>query len=87
MKTTLEIPDALFRKAKACAASNGQTLKALVTEALQARLARPSETIKSKPWLNVFKGLRRDAAFHAEIARINAVIEEEFERIEPEDMA
>ena len=39
MKTTLEIPDPLFRKAKATAASKGQTLKQFVTEALNEKLA------------------------------------------------
>ena len=38
MKTTLEIPDALFRKAKATAAQQGQTLKEFVTEALTEKL-------------------------------------------------
>ena len=37
-KTTLEMPEALFRKAKAAAASRGQTLKQLVTGALQREL-------------------------------------------------
>jgi hypothetical protein len=39
VKTTLEIPDPLFRRAKATAAERGQTLKQLVTEALQEKLA------------------------------------------------
>ena len=39
------------------------------------------ETDKAKPWLNVVKGLPRTAAFRADTARINAVIEEEFERL------
>jgi hypothetical protein len=39
MKTTLEIPDPLFRKAKATAAQHGQTMKQFVTEALQEKLA------------------------------------------------
>ncbi len=86
MKTTLEIPGALFRKAKVRAASNGQSLKALVTEALEDRLAKPAKADKAKPWLNVFKGLPRTAAFRADTARIKARIEEEFERLEPEDL-
>ena len=40
MKTTLELPEALFRKAKATAARHGQTLKQLVQEALAEKLAR-----------------------------------------------
>lgn len=39
MKTTIEIPDPLFRKAKSKAAERDQTLKELVTEALQEKLA------------------------------------------------
>jgi hypothetical protein len=42
MKTTLEIPDALFRRVKATAAQRGQSLKDFVTEALQLQLARTS---------------------------------------------
>jgi len=33
MKTTIEIPDALFRKAKSLAAARGQSLEDLFTEA------------------------------------------------------
>jgi hypothetical protein len=38
MKTTLELPDALFREAKATAARRGTSLKALFTEALRREL-------------------------------------------------
>jgi hypothetical protein len=34
MKTTLELPDQLFRKAKSTAAERGQTLKEFVTEGI-----------------------------------------------------
>ena len=37
-KTTLEMSDTLFRRAKATAASRGQTLKHLVTVALEKEL-------------------------------------------------
>jgi hypothetical protein len=37
-KTTLEMADTLFRRAKATAASRGQTLKQLVTVALEKEL-------------------------------------------------
>ena len=39
MKTTLEMPDKLFRRAKATAAQRGQSLKQLVTVALERELA------------------------------------------------
>ena len=38
MKTTLEMPDALFRKVKAVAAARGQTMKQVLTAALEREL-------------------------------------------------
>jgi hypothetical protein len=86
MKTTIEIPDPLFRKAKSKAAERGQTLKELVTEALQEKLA--AYTVKARPsepeWMGGFGKLRR---LHKETARIQARIDDAFEIIEPEDRA
>ena len=84
MKTTIEIPDPLFRKAKSRAAERGQTLKEFVTDALQARLATERESGRpgEPPWMGGFGSLRR---LRKETARIQGVIDEEFERIEPED--
>jgi len=83
MKTTLELPDALFRKAKATAARQGQTLKQLVQEALTEKLAR-ADGAKStrKPWMAIAGGLKH---LHAENLRIDRLIATEFEQIEPED--
>lgn len=81
MKTTLEIPDALFRRAKSAAAEQGIPLRELVSEALAERLrGRRGE---DKPWLNTFGKLHR---LRKETARINRIIEEEFDRVEPEDL-
>ena len=80
MKTTLEIPDALFRKAKSAAAEQGIPLRALVSAALEEKLsARKTE---DKPWMKAFGKLRD---LRKETARIDRIIEEEFEKIEPED--
>ena len=38
MKTTIDLPDALYRKAKIRAAERGTTLRALLTESLEAHL-------------------------------------------------
>lgn len=86
MKTTLEIPDALFRRAKSRAAERGQTLKALVTEALQEKLAaRTGKTVSAEPeWMQGFGKLRR---LRKETKRIQARVDEVFEVIEPEDRA
>lgn len=81
MKTTLEIPDPVFRKAKAKAAERGIPLRQFVTEAVEEKLARPIE-IEEKPWLKMIGGLKH---LHKETERIQKIIDEEFEKIEPED--
>jgi hypothetical protein len=84
MKTTIEIPDPLFRKAKSRAAERGQTLKEFVTDALQARLTTERESGRpgEPPWMGGFGRLQR---LRKETARIQGVIDEGFEGIEPED--
>ena len=84
MKTTLELPDPLFRKAKTTAAARGQSLKDFVTEALREKLTPSSRgTASPEPeWMQGFGKLRR---LHRETARVQSVIDEEFEIIEPED--
>lgn len=84
MKTTLEIPDPLFRRAKARAAERGQSLKDFVTDALQARLANDSADVPAgaPPWMAGFGKLGR---LHQETARIQGVIDEAFGEVETED--
>jgi hypothetical protein len=77
VKTTIEIPDALFRRAKSAAAERGIPLRALVSEALADKLSRCNE---DKPWMKSFGKLRN---LHKETARINRIIEEEFGRLSP----
>jgi len=78
MKTTLEIPDVLFRRVKSKAAERGQTLREFVSEALQEKLAAGPE------WRQGFGKLRR---LHEETKRVQARIHEAFEVVEPEDRA
>jgi hypothetical protein len=80
MKTTLEIPDALFRKAKSVAAEQGIPLRELVTAALAEKLQVSASD--DKPWLKSFGKLR---GLHKENMRINRIIEAEFGQIDPED--
>jgi hypothetical protein len=84
VKTTLEIPDPVFRRAKAKAAERGQALREYVTEALQEKLAgrRPRRGAGAPPWM---KGFGRLRSLRRETARIQRVIDKEFEVIEPED--
>jgi hypothetical protein len=79
MKTTLEIPDALFREAKSAAAEQGIPLRELVSAALAEKLR--ARTNKDKPWLKTFGKLR---SLRKESANISRIIEREFGQVEPE---
>ena len=81
VKTTLEIPDSIFRRAKSVAAERGIPLREFVTEAVQEKLASQTKPV-DKPWAKLAGGLKH---LHKETQRINRIIEEEFEKIEPED--
>ena len=55
VKTTIEIPDELFRKTKATAESRGETLRDFIREALTARVAATSAPASdSSGWRSVF---------------------------------
>lgn len=84
MKTTLELSDQLFRRAKATAAERGQSLKEFVTEALRDKLALDSgRALAEEPvWMQGFGKLKR---LHRETVRVQSVIDQEFEVVEPED--
>jgi plasmid stability protein len=81
VKTTLEIPDALFRATKARAASRGESLKSYVCEALRARLESEGAIANEAPgWRRVFGRARAD-----EVREVDAVLEDELEHVEAED--
>ena len=83
MKTTIDIPDPLFRKAKSRAAELGQSLRQLVTDALVAKLESPGEPANRDPqWMSGFGGLN---ALHPETRAIQSRIDATFETIEDED--
>jgi hypothetical protein len=83
MKTTLEIPDGVFRRAKARAAELRVPLRKFVSDAVAEKLeSQPAAQQKAR---RALVGQLRH--LHAETQRINSIIEEEFERIEPEDRA
>lgn len=81
MKTTLEIPDPIFRRAKSVAAQRGIALRAFVTEAVGEKLAAESRK-EEKPWVRLAGSLKH---LHKETVRINGIMNGEFEKIEPED--
>jgi hypothetical protein len=80
MKTTLEIPDAIFRRAKSAAAEHGIALREFVTEAVKEKLAAGARPA-GKPWLNHMGKLKH---LHQETQRINRLIEADSERIDAE---
>jgi hypothetical protein len=80
MKTTLEIPDTIFRRAKSKAAEQGIPLRQFVTEAVEHKL-KAAPPAGQKPWM---KHLGKLKDLHKETARINKVIEEAFEEVDPE---
>jgi hypothetical protein len=80
MKTTLEIPDKIFRRAKSKAAEQGIPLRQFVTEAVEKKLLEP--TVEGeKPWMKHFGKLKH---LRKETARIDKFIEQAFEQIDPE---
>ncbi len=97
MKTTVEIPDAIFRRAKSAAARQGISLKEFLTDAVKQKL-RGTSVISREPtrrepaqgepaqrepaWIRAFGGLRDLGDENKRIAR---AIEEEFETIDEED--
>jgi hypothetical protein len=81
VKTTLEMPDALFRRAKSVAAERGIPLREFVTEAVKDKLAAENKLV-DKPWMAAFGKLKH---LRKETEKINRIIEETFENIEPED--
>jgi hypothetical protein len=80
VKTTLEIPETVIRRAKARAAATGQTLTRLVTEALTEKLAKPTARAH-RPWMRLAGAFKNDCA---ESHRILHRIDAEFEVFEPE---
>ena len=80
MKTTLEIPDNIFRRAKSAAAERGIPFREFVTEAVKDKLAAGAKAT-TRPWMAAFGKLKH---LHKETERINRWIEEDSEKIDPE---
>lgn len=84
MKTTLELPDDLFRSAKSTAAAQGRTLKDFFTEALKDKLRRESRIAQEgePPWKRLGGALGKTAEEREELERIQNRIESEFRQLD-----
>ena len=81
MRITLEIPDAIFRRAKSVASQRGIPLREFVAEALKDKLTDTGKTGPER-WMAAFGKVRH---LRKETARITRLIEEEFENVEAVD--
>lgn len=81
MKTTLEISDPIFRQIKARAALKGETMKAFFMDAIREKLSAENSTGKnSSGWRTVFGKAPGGA-----VVKVQALIDEEFSKINAED--
>lgn len=81
MKTTVELPDELLRRAKSVAAARGQTLRRFLTEAMTEKLAaRGGKRNSDSGWRAVF-----GKAPAGEIRRVDSRIAREFSRVDPRE--
>jgi hypothetical protein len=74
MRTTIDIPDALFRRAKQAAARQGGTLREVVVRALEAHLARRA----GKPYAFEWRSIEGGPAIPAEVMKSRAAFYEYF---------
>ena len=83
VKTTLEIPDPLFRQLKIAAARQGKTIRAVVTEALTEKLNLSPHGVEEPPaWRAAFGGLRR---LRDETSKVSRDIAAEFSQVNPDE--
>ncbi len=80
MKTTLEVPDGLYRQIKARAALKGQTIRAFFLDAIQAKLmAERAGPKKTRGWRSAFGTVPKD-----DIAELQQILDDEFSQIDAE---
>ena len=97
VKTTIELPDMTLRRAKAFAAVHGITMRRFITDAVERQLRGPTVAARTvtgpddttsdrhaeSPWMAGFGGLSDLGDEHRLVLD---AIEEEFERLAPDDI-
>ena len=81
MKTTVELPDELFKAAREYAEAHGKTFKAVLVESLESTVGKASQADSRPGWERLFGAFKGDPA----IKELEAVIDREFSEIDPED--
>ena len=84
MRTTIDLPDPLFREVKATAARSGMLLKDYITEALKDKLSKPPNPA-AKPWMKFAGIAANDPEMLEELKRIEQIVDENFGQIEEEE--
>jgi hypothetical protein len=79
MKTTVEIPDDLYRRAKSTAAESGQTFRSLLVDALRARLYGQGNTALLD---DVFGALSAEKEAVYEVQRS---VDRDLEQVDPDE--
>jgi hypothetical protein len=81
VKTTVELPDELLRRAKSTAATRGESLRDLLTRALAAHLDRADEARAEgqEAWRPLFGAARVE-----EVADVDAEVASALERVDLE---
>ena len=92
MKVTIELPDTIFRRARALAQVQGITLRRFVRDAIEQRLRRhtvapriesvSTGTAAEPPWMS---GFGRLSDLSDEHRLVLDAIEEEFENLPPDN--
>ncbi|HLW79164.1 MAG TPA: hypothetical protein VKU44_06140 [Terriglobia bacterium] len=78
MKTTLELPEDLFRQAKATAALRGESLKEFMTAALREHLeGQAGESAPVRGWRSVFGRARPE-----DVDEVDRIVADELERVD-----
>ena len=78
MKTTLEIPDTIVRRAKSKAAKQGMSLRQFVTEALRDKLKQASFSSQRTWQVGKLSGVRNVSR------QVDALIAEVFDQADPQ---
>jgi hypothetical protein len=81
VKTTVELPDTLFRSAKARAAQEGLSLRIFFERAITTQLARKTSAAPAPAWKRSF-GVLRD--IKGATREVQKVVDREFSRIDPD---